>query len=76
MWAYYNCEAMGIRDIYTFETEEDAIKFVRLATERYMKDYPNEPDMWTLLDEDEGMYIFKIPAPMSAEETLAHWFGD
>lgn len=74
MWAYYNCEAMGIMDIYTFETKEDATKFIRLATERYMKDYPNDPDMWTLLG--EGMYIFEIPAPMSAEETVAHWFGD
>jgi len=74
MWAYYNGNAMSIYEIYTFETKEEAMKFVRLATNQNMKDYPNDPDMWSMIEDDDGI-IFELPSAMTAEEAFKNWFS-
>ena len=75
MWGYYNGTAMSVSEIYIFETKEEAMRFVRLATNQNMKDYPDEPYMWSMLGEDDGM-IFELLPPQSAEEAFAEWFGE
>ena len=74
MWGYYS-ENLSVSDIYVFETEDEAMKFVRLASNRNMEEYPNEPDMWPMLGEDEGM-VFELLPVQTAEEAVAEWFGD
>lgn len=75
MWAYYNGEAMGIEETYFFKTKEEVYRFVRMATQRNMEDYPDEPDMWSMIGEDVGI-IFEIPPAQTAEEAFAEWFGE
>ena len=75
MWAYYNSEAMSVKETYFFETKEEAYRFIQMATQRNMEDYPDEPDMWSMIDEDSGM-IFEICPVQTAEEAFAEWFGE
>lgn len=75
MWAYYNGEAMSVDETYFFETKEEAYRFVQMATQRNMEDYPDEPYMWPMIDEDSGI-IFEVLPTQTAEEAFAEWFGD
>ena len=75
MWAYYNCEAMSVGETYFFETKEEAYRFLQMATQRNMEDYPDEPDMWPMISEDSGI-IFEVLPMQTAEEAFAEWFGE
>lgn len=75
MWAYYNYEGVSVEETCFFETKEEACRFVQMATQRNMEEYPNEPAMWSMIGEDIGI-IFEVPAVQTAEEALAKWFGE
>lgn len=75
MWCYYNDNAMGVSEAYFFETKEEALTFVQLATQRMMVEYPNDPDMWNMVGEDDGI-LFEISAFKTAKEAVADWFGE
>ena len=77
MWGYYDCEAMNsVRDIFWFETEQEAKRFVELATKRQIEEYPDEPETWDAFSEDRGGIIFEALPTQTAEEAVAEWFGD
>lgn len=77
MWGYYDSEAMdSVRDIYWFETREEAERFVKLATKRQIEEYPDEPETWDAFLEDRGGIIFEAFPIQTAEEAVAEWFGD
>lgn len=75
MWAYYNCEAMSVRELYVFETKEEAYEFVRMGMQKNMEEYPDDPDMWDMLGEDIGS-VFELNAPMTPKEAYTVWFGE
>lgn len=75
MWAYYNCEGMGVRQMYVFETKEEAYEFIHMAMRKNMEEYPHDPDMWDMVGMDIGL-VFELNAPMTAKEAYANWFGE
>jgi hypothetical protein len=75
MWAYNDSDAMSVTETYFFETKEEAYRFIRMATQRNMEEYPDEPDMWPMIGENSGM-IFEVSPIKTAEEAFAEWFGE
>lgn len=75
MWGYYNYEAISVEEICFFETKEEAYRFIQMATQRNMKDYPDEPAMWPMIGEDIGT-IFEVSPVQTAEEAFVKWFGE
>lgn len=75
MWAYYNYEALSVEETCFFATKEEAYRFVQMATQRNMENYPDEPAMWSMVGEDIGI-IFEVPPVQTAEEAFAQWFGE
>lgn len=77
MWGYYDYEAMNsIEDTLWFETKEEAVLFVKLATQRQMEEYPDEPEAWSAFLEDRGAIIFETSPTTTAKQAVADWFGD
>lgn len=77
MWGYYDYEAMNtVEDTIWFETKEEAILFVKLATQRQMEEYPDEPETWSAFLEDCGAIIFEASPTTTAKQAVAEWFGD
>lgn len=76
MWGYYNGEAMSVDETYWFETKEEAMRFVQLAMNRNMEEYPNDPYLWPMIDDEWGGVIFEASPTMTAEEAFAEWFGE
>ena len=76
MWAYYNSEAMAVNELYIFKTKTEALKFAQMGTQRNMEEYPDEPEMWPMIENEWGGQIFKLSSPMTAEQAFAEWFGD
>ena len=77
MWGYYDYEAMNtVEDIIWFETREEAMAFVELATQRQKEEYPDEPETWDAFLEDRGGIIFEAFPIKTANEAVAEWFGD
>lgn len=75
MWGYYDSEAMNsIRDTLWFETKEEAMAFVELATQRQKEEYPDEPETWDAFSEDCGGIIFETFPVVSAEQAVSEWF--
>lgn len=72
MWAYSNIYT-GVDEITLFNTKEEAMEFIFLATQHNMEKYPNDPEMWNMLRE-EG-FLFEI-TPMTAQEAFKDWFGE
>jgi len=75
MWAYYNCEAMAVRELYVFETKEEAYEFIHMAMRKNMEEYPDESYMWDMIGEDIGS-VFELNSPMTAKQAYADWFGE
>ena len=75
MWAYYNYEALSVEETCFFATKEEAYRFVQMATQRNMENYPDEPAMWSMVGEDIGI-IFEMPPIQTAEAAFAKWFGE
>ena len=75
MWGYYDDEAMNsVRDILWFETEQEAERFVKLATRRQIEEYPDEPETWDAFSEDRGGIVFETFPVVSAEQAVSEWF--
>lgn len=75
MWGFYNGNAMSINEIYWFETREELNRFIQLLFQRNVELYPNEPDMWNPVGEDDGIIIETFPV-VSAEQAVSEWFGE
>lgn len=76
MWCYYNGEAMSVSEAYFFETKEEAMRFVQMATKRNMEEYPDEPIFWSILDKEDGGILFEVNSTITAEEAYEEWFGE
>lgn len=72
MWGFYNGT---ISETYWFETREELNRFIQLLFQRNKELYPNEPDMWNPVGEDDRIIIKTFPV-VSAKQAVSEWFGE
>ncbi len=78
MWAYHNSAGMALNEMFVFETEKELKDFLKKGTMRNMELYPDEPEEWSMLDDDDDysdVMIFEIHC-MTPNEAIKEWFGD
>lgn len=77
MWYYRDWNCMSREEAFLFNTEEEAITFIREGTKKSMSKYPNEPHLWAMTDDSEysdiDFYELKTVTP---EEALNLYFKE
>lgn len=72
MWCFYAAnEAMELKEMYAFETKEEALKFFAKVTINSIERHPNHPELWININDDD-IFLFEVK-PTTAEKAFQDW---
>lgn len=79
MWIYRDSETMAFTESFLFDTKEEALTFICEATKKNMELYPEKPEFWKMLDDDDCEWsdkqLFEISVT-TAKQALKKYFGE